>query len=153
MKTIKVLLNFIICITFIGCSTDEIQTSSEDLESKSRTTNSRVHIGNNYGMPFDDQYINEDLLIKIIYNDVNEEGKIDIRRKFSLDHPDLVLVKVANRESSVEYWFLKSLKKTDHSGSTVLLPEEDPDEGPTVDPNELHLIKQKIMDHRFIDLY
>ncbi len=149
MRTQKLLVSISVLLLSTSCSTDEMQT---DLKSKSETTNSRMYGEDAYGMPFDDRYLYEDLLIKIVYNNVSEERKVGIRRKFLRNHPDLVLVKIVNRRSPVEYWFLKSMVGQ-NAGSTQYLPDEDPEEEPSSTRYELRYIIQKIRNHELMDVY
>ncbi|MBQ0736262.1 hypothetical protein [Aquimarina celericrescens] len=142
----KVFLNCLLSLTLVSCSTESLEKDNDSLiKSNTKSTSP------DYGMPFDDQYLDENLLIKVIYNDISEEGKVDIRRKFSRNHPDLVLVKIVSLRSPVEYWFLKPLAGHD-SGSIQYLPEEEEEE-PSSTTNELKSILDKIGNHPLIDLY
>ncbi len=153
----KVLFVCVVWATLLSCSSDSIENENY---LKSKTDPTQVinlpgsGTNHDYEMPLDDQYLDEDLLIKIIYFSEDEEARKDIRRKFYQNYPDLVLVKAANLKSPVEFWFLKSLEGFLHSGSIQDLPEEDED--PNSEAEAILILRkllQDILDHEFIDLY
>ncbi|WP_299432720.1 hypothetical protein [uncultured Aquimarina sp.] len=167
MKAKKVIWGLLITIIAVSCSTDDsiIQNTKNSEEVINKSSSFDPEEGGeeeeeeeiDYGMPFDNSYNheNEHFIIKIVYTIENEESQVDIRRRFSQEHPDLVLVKVADSTSEFEYWFLKYLSGKTHSRGSQDLPEEDKD--PTqvdeFDLLEYHNILNKIRQDERIELY
>ncbi|WP_299223160.1 hypothetical protein [uncultured Aquimarina sp.] len=141
MKTKKVIWGLLISLITISCSTDDsIVDKTQNLENTINITNkswlSSDTVGEggeeegeiqDYGMPFDNSYEGQDFIIEVIYITENDEIRVDVRRKFSEKHPDLVLVQVATTTSEIEQWFLKSLDGRTNSRGAQDLPEEDDD--------------------------
>jgi len=119
-----------------GCSVDRTELyspkSKNVLEKTSSSSNSEI-ISEDYGMPFDDQYLLETRLIKIIYNIDNRDAKYDIRSKYSRKYPTLFLVKVATERDPIEYWFLSSDKIVNTGSDAIPDYEEDEDVNNTHD--------------------
>ncbi len=143
----KVLLNCLLVLALVNCSTESLEENN-DLQVKSSTTIITPY----YGMPFDNQYLDEELLIKITYQPISEAKKFIIREDFSKKYSDLVLVKVASAKSPVEYWFLRHLEG--HStGGTQYIPEEEEEDPNSTIMNQFNDVIKDIMDHELINLY
>ncbi|WP_298541780.1 hypothetical protein [uncultured Aquimarina sp.] len=132
MKTKKVIWGLLISFITISCSTDdsiiENEKNIENSLSKSLSFDPEdLTEEQDYGMPFDNSYEGQDFIIEVIYITENDETRVDVRRKFSEKHPDLVLVQVVTTTSEIEQWFLKSLDGRTNSRGAQDLPEEDDD--------------------------
>ncbi|WP_298314112.1 hypothetical protein [uncultured Aquimarina sp.] len=132
MKTKKVIWGLLISLITISCSTDDsIVDNTKNVVSKSFIFNpdqeTEREEEQDYGMPFNNRYEGQDFIIKIRYITENDETRVDIRRKFSEKHPDLVLVRAVTPTSEIEHWFLKSLDGRTNSRGAQDLPEEDDD--------------------------
>lgn len=148
----KIIFIYFTLILICSCTNDDLDTDG-NLKDSTLLKHSRSIYSENpetlvYGMPFDDQYLNERDLIKLEYFVNDEASKFDIRSKFYRRHPRLVLVKISTERSPIEYWFLKP-KGDQNSGSSQPTPEEDPDIS-TV--QERQRIIYKIQNHPLIDM-
>ncbi|WP_299243863.1 hypothetical protein [uncultured Aquimarina sp.] len=160
MKTKKVIWGLLISFITISCSTDDSTIENpQNLENTINTTN-KSSISDSfeddeeheYGMPFNNIFEDEDLIIKLVYNTENEAKRTKIRKKFSTKHSDLVLVKIATPESEVEYWFLTYLSGISHSRGSQDLPEEDDDPSGIDLFSEYQSIRLKIKQNQAMEL-
>ncbi|AXT51523.1 hypothetical protein D1818_12020 [Aquimarina sp. BL5] len=158
MKTKKVIWGLLISFITISCSTDDSLIENE--KNTKNSLNKSFYFDpedlgeeHEYGMPFDNSYEGEGLIIKLVYHTENEDKRTKIRREFSNKHSDLVLVKIATPESEVEHWFLTYLSGIDYSRGAQDLPEED-DDPSTIDLlYEYRNIISKIRSNDRINIY